>query len=281
MDTSTRTTRTTRTASAWVKTGIGLVLTALMLSPLYWMVNVSLTQRDAIRSGGLFPKAFTLDHYQVVLQDQLPYLGTSLVIGIGTVALTLLVSAPAGYALSSLFVPGRRVLNFCLIVAQMVPGVVMALGFYTVYTDLGILDTVPGLIVADSTIAIPFGVMLFSAFMAGIPRDLLHAAAIDGASHWKTFTQVVLPISRNSAVTVSLFAFLWAWSDFIFASTLNREGGSLRPITMGLYDYIGSQNQEWGPLMATAVVASIPTAILLVVAQRYVAAGVTAGAVKD
>jgi multiple sugar transport system permease protein len=123
--------------------------------------------------------------------------------------------------------------------------------------------------------------MLFSAFMAGIPRDLLHAAAIDGASHWKTFTQVVLPISRNSAVTVSLFAFLWAWSDFIFASTLNREGGALRPITMGLYDYIGSQNQEWGPLMATAVVASIPTAILLVVAQRYVAAGVTAGAVKD
>ncbi|MER6975205.1 carbohydrate ABC transporter permease [Nocardioides sp. NPDC000445] len=284
MHTSTPTTPTTptaRTASAWVKTGIGLVLTALMLFPLYWMVNVSLTQRDAIRSGGLFPKSFTLDHYRVVLQDQLPYLGTSLIIGIGTVALTLLVSAPAGYAMSSLFVPGPRVLNFCLIVAQMVPGVVMALGFYTVYTDLGILDTVPGLIVADSTIAIPFGVMLFSAFMAGIPRDLLHAAAIDGASPWKTFTQVVLPISRNSAVTVSLFAFLWAWSDFIFASTLNREGGSLRPITMGLYDYIGSQNQEWGPLMATAVVASIPTAILLVVAQRYVAAGVTAGAVKD
>ena len=91
----------------------------------------------------------------------------------------------------------------------------------------------------------------------------------------------MLPISRNAAVTVALFAFLWAWSDFIFASTLNREGGRLRPITMGLYDYIGSQNQEWGPLMATAVVASIPTAILLVVAQRYVAAGVTAGAVKD
>jgi multiple sugar transport system permease protein len=176
-------TQTTRAASAWVKTGIGLVLTALMLFPLYWMVNVSFTERDAIRSGGLFPKAFTLDHYRVVLQDQLPYLGTSLVIGIGTVALTLLVSAPAGYAMSSLFVPGRRVLNFCLIVAQMVPGVVMALGFYTVYTDLGILDTVPGLIVADSTIAIPFGVMLFSAFMAGIPRDLLHAAAIDGANH--------------------------------------------------------------------------------------------------
>lgn len=265
----------------WWKTVVGLVLTALMLFPLYWMINVSLTKREAIRSADLYPKAFTLENYRTVLGDQLPYLGTSLLVGFGTVVVTVLISAPAAYALSKLFVPGRRLLNFLLIVAQMIPAVVMALGFYTIYTNLGILDTVWGLILADSTIAVPFGVMLFSAFMAGIPQELLQAAQIDGASYWRTFRSVVLPVSRNSAVTVGLFAFLWAWSDFLFASTLNRDGGKLRPITMGLYDYIGSQNQEWGPLMATAVVASVPTAVLLVVAQRYVAAGVTAGAVKD
>ena len=163
----------------------------------------------------------------------------------------------------------------------MIPAVVMALGFYTIYSRLGILDTVPGLILADSTIAVPFAVMLFAAFMLGIPRELMQAAQIDGAVALATFISVVMPVSRNAAVTVALFTFLWAWSDFLFASTLNRGGGNLRPITMGIYDYIGSQNQEWGPMMATAVVASIPTAILLVVAQRYVAAGVTAGAVKD
>ena len=163
----------------------------------------------------------------------------------------------------------------------MIPAVVMALGFYTIYSRLDILDTVPGLILADSTIAVPFAVLLFTAFMLGIPRELMQAAQIDGASHWRSFISVVMPVSRNSAVTVALFTFLWAWSDFLFASTLNRGGGNLRPITMGIYDYIGSQNQEWGPMMATAVLASIPTAILLIVAQRYVAAGVTAGAVKD
>jgi multiple sugar transport system permease protein len=89
-----------------------------------------------------------------------------------------------------------------------------------------------------------------------------------------------MPISRNSVVTVSLFTFLWAWSDFIFASTLNR-GGGFQPITMGIYKYIGNNTQDWNAIMATAVVASIPAAVLLVVAQRYVAAGVTAGAVKD
>ena len=263
------------------KTGLGLLFTAAMLFPLYWMVNVSLTDRSAIRDADLYPRAFTLDHYRVVLQNQLPYLRTSLLVGIGTVVLTLVIAAPAGYALSKLLVPGRRLINFLLIVAQMIPAVVMALGFYTVYTDLGVLNTLPGLILADSTIAVPFAVMLFSAFMSGIPREMLEAAHIDGASHWRTFVSIVLPISRNSAVTVGLFAFLWAWSDFLFASTLNRDGGRLRPITLGLYDYIGSQNQEWGELMATAVLASVPTAVLLVLAQRYVAAGLTAGAVKD
>ena len=266
---------------SWWKTAAGVVFTAAMLFPLYWMVNVSLTQRQAIRNADLYPKSFTFDHYREVLHDQLPYLGTSVVVGLGTVILTLVISAPAAYALSKLLIPGRRLINFLLIVAQMIPAVVMALGFYTVYTNLGVLDTVPGLILADSTIAVPFGVMLFAAFMSGIQRELLEAAHIDGASYWRTFVSIVMPISRNSAVTVALFSFLWAWSDFLFASTLNRDGGNLRPITMGLYDYIGSQNQEWGELMATAVLASIPTALLLVVAQRYVAAGLTAGAVKD
>ena len=270
-----------RRRRAWWKTLLGLFFTALMLFPLYWMINVSLTERQSIRSGDLYPKAFTFDHYREVFHDQLPYLGTSLLVGIGTVALTLLIAAPAGYALSTLLVRGRRPLNFLLIVAQMIPAVVIALGFYTVYTNLGVLNTIPGLILADSTIAVPFGVMLFSAFMSGIPRELTEAAQIDGATYRRVFLSVVMPISRNAAVTVGLFAFLWSWSDFLFASILNRDGGNLRPITMGLYDYIGSQNQEWGELMATAVLASIPTAILLVVAQKYVAAGLTSGAVKD
>ncbi|MCF4121353.1 carbohydrate ABC transporter permease [Antribacter sp. KLBMP9083] len=266
---------------SWWKAPVAVALTALMLFPVYWMINVSFTRRESIRSGDVVPADFTLDHYAVVLRDQLPYLGTSIVVGLGTVAVTLAVAAPAAFALARLAVPGRRVLNFALIVAQMVPAVVMSLGFYSIYNRIGLLNTIPGLVLADSTIAVPFAVMLLSAFMAGIPREMLQAAQLDGASTWRTFRSVVMPISRNSVITASLFAFLWAWSDFLFASTLNREGGDLRPITMGIYHYIGAQNQEWGPMMATAVVASVPAAVLLVVAQKYVAAGVTAGAVKD
>ncbi|NUL15190.1 carbohydrate ABC transporter permease, partial [Streptomyces lunaelactis] len=108
----------------------------------------------------------------------------------------------------------------------------------------------------------------------------LQAAKTDGAGALRTFWSIVLPMSRNAVVTVSLFAFLWSWSDFIFASTL-AAGGTHQPITLGIYQYIGNNNQEWNAIMATAVVASVPTAAILVLAQRYVAAGVTAGAVKD
>jgi multiple sugar transport system permease protein len=267
--------------TTWWKTPLALALTALMLFPVYWMVNVSFTERDSIRRGDPLPLHFTADHYGVVLREQLPFLLTSLVIGLGTVVVTLVIAAPASFALAKLRVPGRGLLSFVLIVAQMVPAVVMSLGFYSIYTKLGILNTVPGLIVADTTIAVPFAVMLLTAFMAGIPQELMHAAQLDGASDWRTFRSIVLPLARNSLITAALFAFLWAWSDFLFASTLDREGGTLRPITMGIYNYIGAQNQEWGPMMATAVIASIPAALLLVVAQKYVAAGVTAGAVKD
>jgi multiple sugar transport system permease protein len=171
-------------------------------------------------------------------------------------------------------------MSFVLLIAQMIPAIIMAMGFYTIYVQLGILDTVWGLVLADSTIAVPFGVLIFTAFMRGIPDELLNAARIDGANTWRTFTSIVMPVSRNSIVTVSLFSFLWAWSDFLFANTLDGGGGA-KPITLGIYAYIGNNNQEWNSIMATAVVASIPAAVLLVLAQRYVAAGVTAGAVKD
>ncbi|WP_405577536.1 carbohydrate ABC transporter permease [Streptomyces sp. NBC_01190] len=263
-------------------TVIGVVLTAVMLFPVYWMINVSLTPQQDMRKSppDLFPLHPTFTGYRAVLDDQLPYLWVSLLIGLSTVALTLLLSAPAGYALAKLRPRGGGLVGMVLLIAQMIPGIVMAMGFYGIFLNLGIMNTWWGLVVADSTIAVPFGVMIFTAFMSGIPDELISAAKIDGATTWRTFTSVVVPVSRNAVVTVSLFSFLWAWSDFVFANTLD-SGGDMRPITLGIYKYIGNNNQEWNAIMATAVVASIPAAVLLVVAQRYVAAGVSAGAVKD
>nr|WP_243761132.1 carbohydrate ABC transporter permease [Streptomyces sp. YIM 98790] len=253
-----------------------------MLFPVYWMVNVSLTRTEDMRADPpqWFPWDPTLEGYGNVLRDQLPAMTTSLGIGLGCVALTLAVSAPAAFALAKLRPWGAGPLSFLLLVVQMIPSVVMAIGFYAVYVRLGWLNTVWGLILADSTIAVPFGVLVLTSFMAGVPGELLQAARIDGAGRWRTFVSVILPLSRNALLTVSLFAFLWAWSDFIFASTLSRNADAV-PVTLGIYAYIGNNTTQWNSIMATAVVASVPAAVLLVVAQRFVAGGVVAGAVKD
>jgi multiple sugar transport system permease protein len=265
-----------------IKTAFGILITAVMLFPLYWMVNVSLTPNDRLRETNpqLFPLHFTGSGYRKVFHEQGAYLLTSVVIAVGTVVLTLLVAAPAGYAVSKLRLPGRRLLTFLLLIAQMIPSVIIAFGFYAIYLKIDLLNTTWGLIVADSTMAVPFGVLIFAAFMSGISNELLQAAAIDGAGRVRTFLSIVLPISRNAMVTVSLFAFLWSWSDFLFATTLDSQGEH-QPITLGIYRYIGNNTQDWNAILATSVVASVPAAFLLVVAQRYVAAGVTAGAVKD
>ncbi|MGM1064826.1 carbohydrate ABC transporter permease [Saccharothrix sp. Mg75] len=264
------------------KTAVGVVLTALMLFPVYWMVNVSLTPAERMRRDppDLLPLHPTFEGYRRFLADQLPYLGTSLAIGLGTAALTLAVAAPAAFALATLRLRGRGALELALVVAQMIPGVVMALGLYGTYVQLGIVNQAWGLVIADSTIAVPFAVLVLTAFMSGIPEELTQAARVDGAGTPRVFWSIVLPVSRNGLVTAGLFAFLWAWSDFVFASTLDA-GGAHQPVTLGIYKYIGNNNQEWNAIMATAVVASIPAAVLLVLAQRYVAEGVTAGAVKD
>jgi multiple sugar transport system permease protein len=271
-----------RTKRSLWKTIVGVILTAIMLFPVYWMINVSLTQTSNLRKSppNLIPINGTISGYIAVFQTELPYLATSLVIGLGVVILTVALSAPAAYSLAKLRPRGGQPVTFIMLIAQMIPGIVMAMGFYAIFISVGFNDTVLGLIIADSTIAVPFGVLIFTAFMSGIPNELIQAARIDGAGAWRTFRSIVLPVSRNSIVTVALFAFLWAWSDFIFANTLDG-GGDFQPITLGIYKFIGNNNQEWNSIMATAVVASIPATILLIVAQRYVAAGVTAGAVKD
>ena len=274
--------RRTVRRSGRVKTVIGVGVTAVMLFPVYWMINVSLTPQNRMRQSppDWFPIHATLSGYQSVIHEQGPYLGTSLLVGLGTVLLTLAIAAPAAFSLAHLRPVGGGTVNFVLLIAQMIPSVIMAFGFYSIFLNTKLVNHWWGLILPDSTLAVPFSVLILRAFMLSVPPDLLQAAKIDGAGPVRTFWSIVLPVSRNGLVTAALFSFLWAWSDFVFANTLDN-GGSFRPVTLGIYKYIGNNNQEWNAIMATAVVASIPAAVLLVLAQRYISAGVTAGAVKD
>jgi multiple sugar transport system permease protein len=260
---------------------LGVVIIAFMLFPLYWMLNVSLQPAGNAAATPWFPLDFSLRGYEIAIAEQGGNLVTSLIISLGAVVLTLIVAAPAAYALAHFRFGGWVVVFlFGVLTTQMVPGIVVANALYSAYSDLGLLNTYPGLILADSAAGIPFSIILMRAFMMGIPASIIEAAYVDGAGAVRAFLSVVLPISRNALITSALFTFLFAWGDFLFALTLTTTE-SMRPITLGLYSYIGGFVSDWSPIMATAVLSSLPAIALLIVAQRYVAAGVTGGAVKS
>ena len=155
----------------------------------------------------------------------------------------------------------------------------IANSLFILYHKLHLLNTYPGLILADASYAVPFSILVIRAFMLGLPNDVLQAARVDGATEWRTFTRIVLPMSRSAIITVAVFAFLNGWGDFIFALTL-LSGSTFEPITLSVYSYIGEFSTNLGAAMALCVVGLLPAAMLLIAAQRYIAAGLTVGSVK-
>jgi len=266
----------------WLSTAIALVILAVMLFPLYWMVNASLLpSTDLVRTDPTWlPINGTLAGYRNALSSQGGHLLTSLIVSAGTMVLSLLIAAPAAYGLAQLGAPSGRAMLFALLVAQMIPGVVIANSLYVAADRMGLLNSPLALVLADSTLCVPFATLIMQAFMRSIPAALREAAMLDGASRLRTFVSVILPVSRNAVLTAGLFSFLFAWADFLFAVTLTTRDDRA-PVTVGIYRFIGAHLSDWNSVMATGVIASVPVAFLLVFAQKYVAAGVAAGAVKD
>lgn len=263
-------------------TAAGVVIVAVMLFPLYWMLDASfLTPVQLVSDTPTwFPLHGTLAGYRAALSGEGGHLLVSLEVAAGTVVVTLLIAAPAAYGMAKLRAPGRRALLFALLVAQMIPGIVMANALFIAANDLGLINSPISLILADSTLCVPFATLILHSFLRGVPDELVEAAAIDGASRLRTLLAVILPVARNAVITAGLFSFLFAWADFLFAITLTSQDDHA-PVTVGIYRFIGANLVDWNSVMATGVIASIPAAVLLIVAQRYVAAGIGNAALKD
>src|SRR4051794_21554437 len=262
-----------------LRTGIAIVLLALMLFPVYWMLNISLQGSGGALPSSFFPSHPSLAGYTTAIHDQGGNLVTSLTIAVGTVVLTLLIATPCAYALAQFRFRWINWALLAILISQMIPGIVIANGLYSVYEALGLLNSVPGLIIANTSSGVPFGILIMRSFMLGIPPSLVEAARVDGAGLVRAFLSIVVPISRNSLITVGLFAFIFAWGDFVYALTLTTKG-QIVPVTLGIYTYLGAHISDWSAVMATAMLGSIPAILLLVLAQRFISAGVSSGPVK-
>ena len=258
-----------------------LVALAVMLFPLYAVIVASFEDNSQLYGShyNFFPPRLSLGNYRTVLSEQGAHIVSTLIIALATALLTLAIALPAAHALARYRFRVTALVAGSLLVAQILPSIVIANSLFILYHKLHLLDSYPGLVLADASYAVPFSILVLRAFMLGLPEDVLQAARVDGASEWRAFTRVVLPMSRSAIITVAVFAFLNGWGDFIFALTL-LSGSTFEPITLGIYNYIGQYQTTLGTAMALCVVGLLPAAMVLIAAQRYIAAGLTVGSVK-
>lgn len=268
-------------ALSWLCTLAAAAALVLVLFPVYAIIVGSFESTNTLFSGTFYwlPHAATLDNYSTVIHAQSANVVTSLVVGLGTALLALVVAVPAAYALSKYRLRVTVILVSSLLVAQIVPSIVLATSLFIVFHRINLLNSYPGLIIADGTYAVPFAILVLRAFLFSLPNELLYAARVDGATEWQTFRMIVIPLARSAVITVAVFAFLAGWGDFIFALTI-LNGSGIEPITLGIYTYLGNYSTDWGAVMASATFALVPAGVMLVMAQRYIATGLTAGAVK-
>ena len=280
-------------ALRWLSTLVAAAALVIVLFPVYAIIVGSFESTGTLFSGTFYwlPHEPTLDNYRTVLQgtsantqetvsgSQTGNVLTSLVVGLGTALLALVVAVPAAYALSKYRLRVTLLIVSALLVAQIVPSIVLATSLFIIFHWIHLLNSYPGLILADGTYAVPFAILVLRAFFFSLPNELMDAARVDGASEWRTFRLVVIPLARSAVITVAVFAFLAGWGDFIFALTV-LNGTGIQPITLGIYNYLGNYSTDWGAVMASAVIALVPAGVMLMVAQRYIATGLTAGSVK-
>ena len=260
---------------------IGLLLLVVGV-PFYWMVNTSLKTSAQLRSltPYYYPSPATLRNYAALLgtTNFLTWIKNSALVAVGATLVTVVVSSLAGYSLTRIRYPGRRVLATTVLVVYLVPPTLLFIPLYTVLKSFDLVNSLWALLVAYPTFTVPFCTWLLMGFFRSIPRDLEEAAMVDGATRLGAFTRVILPLTTPGILAAALFAFTLAWNEFLYALVFvhNTE---LKTIPVGLNDLMFGDIFLWGELMAASVLTTLPVIALYTYLQRYMVEGLTAGAV--
>jgi trehalose/maltose transport system permease protein len=264
----------------WV--GVAAIV-VFCLFPFYWLVNTSLKTGPDLSSSSLLPPSPTLDNYTSIFEDTAftKALRNSAIVASSVTIISLVIGSFAGYALARLHLPFKFLILAILLSISTFPPIAIAAPVFEIWTDIGLYNTYLGLILPSLAFGLPLTVYILASFFRDIPRELEEAALIDGATRFQAFRKIVVPLGAPGVVTAGLLVFFFAWNEFLFAITLTSTPDR-RPVPAAIAFFTGSTQFEipLGTISAASVVVTIPLIILVLVFQRRIVAGLTAGAVK-
>ncbi len=268
-------------ATAYIVVGVILFL---MLLPLFWMVISSFKSMSEIFQSPptYFPQTFSLEAYeQAWNKAPLPtYLVNSTIIALVTVAFTLVAGTLTAYGLSQYRFKGSNFVLVLFLFTRVIPPLSLILPFYVIFLKLGLINTRTAVTVYTIYLSYPLMVWLLKGFFDDFPRELIDAAVIDGASRTGALFRIVLPVTLLAIMAVAVMAFMWTWNEFL-APYLFINSDELKPLTVGIYYFVGDEFTYWNRMSAAGVIAVIPSITFFVLAQKYIVKGLTAGAVKS
>lgn len=263
--------------------GANLVILLVVAIPIWWLVVLSVKDPSTLTDGSLWPSKWTWANYSGIFQTSqfTDALRNSLGIALLSTVIAVVIASFAAYAVARLDFPGKQLLIGASLLIAMFPPISLVNPMFNLWRIVGLFDTWPGLIIPYITFALPLAIYTLSAFFREIPWELDKAAQIDGATQWQAFTKVIVPLAMPGIVTTTILTFIFAWNDFVFAISLTSTTNS-RTVPAAIAFFSGSSQfeQPIGTIAAAAVVITIPIIILVLIFQRRIVAGLTAGAVK-
>jgi multiple sugar transport system permease protein len=250
--------------------------------PVLWALLTSFkTERDVLAYPPVWWFTPTLANYREVLfgsSSIVPNLLSSVVVSVSTTLLTMLFAVPAAYALARLRYPAKRASGFYVLATQMLPPVGLIIPYYLALQRVGGLDTYGGMIAIYLTFSLPFAIWLMVSYFEDVPFEMEEAALLDRAGRLRALWHVILPQVRGGIAVTTVFVFLNAWNEFLFAVVLG--GNRVRPVTVAMFNFISVEQTQWARLAAGAMVAMAPVILIGLLAQRHIVKGLTVGAVK-
>jgi ABC-type glycerol-3-phosphate transport system permease component len=273
------------TKISWQNWLFGAALVALMvftLFPFYWAIVASLSPEAALfRDPSLWPTDIILDHYRALFdeRDFITPIRNSLIVAGTTTIFCLTVGTLAAYALARLEFRGKAAIMAFILAVTMFPQISIVSPLYLLLRSLRLIDTYPGLIMPYMTFAMPLTVWVLTGSIRQIPKDLEEAAHVDGATRRQSFTKILLPLAVPSLATTGILTFIYCWNEFLFALSFTL-GPDRQTVPVAIALFRGQYQVPWGQILAAAVVATAPVAVMVLAFQRRIVQGLTAGAVK-
>jgi len=253
------------------------------LFPLYWLLKVSVTPNDLLYSEGvrMWPSRTSFEHFTFVLEhsDFPKFFTNSVIVSASTAFIVTILASLAGYALSRFQFRGKYWIVVLMLLTQMFPLVMLVAPIFKMLSPLGLTNSLTGLIVVYVAFNVPFATFLMQSFFDGIPKDLEEAAMIDGATRFRAFRQIILPLTLPGIAATLGFVFTAAWSELLFALML-ISGADASTFPVGLLSFVSKFSVDFGQMMAAGVMALIPACLFFLLIQRFLVQGLTAGAVK-